>query len=188
MATTPPAGRPRGQQQPPYVRPPTLILTAVVLALLVVGGAAAVVDQRPTSAPVTPSPQEPPGFDAAVGDCIRVNNADAADIAVVDCADRAAVYRVAVRRDTSTQPCPGASYVTYSLGDSLRLCFVLNAHQGECFDAQDGRVDCAAANASFRVEQVIAGSADPSRCGEPNAANAIVYPQPKLTLCRVPLN
>lgn len=192
MATPPPDGHSRGQQRQPYVRLPALILTAVVLALFAAGVAAFVVGQRPTTdSEAPPSLEEGHEIDAVVGQCIQVNNADVADIAVVDCAEPAAVYKVAVRLDTSTRPCPASSYVSYSLQGTLRLCLVLNARPGECFDEsgqRDTRVDCADRNASFRVARVLEGAADPTMCGESNAPNAIVYPEPRLTLCRVPLD
>jgi len=174
-------------QQPPYVRLPALILTAVLLVLLAAGVVVFVVENRPAD-PAAPPPLGSTGVDVLVGECLRVNTADAADIAVTDCADPNAVYKVAVRRDTSAQPCPGSSYVTYTQTDTLRLCLTLNARQGECFAERDARVPCTAADASFQVARVVEGAADPNRCGESHADNAIVYPEPKLTLCRVPLH
>ncbi len=162
------------------------------LALFAAGVAAFVLSQRPgTVSEAPPSLEEGHEIDAGVGQCIQVNNADAADIAVVDCAEPVAVYKVGVRLDTSERPCPASSYVSYSLPGTLRLCLVLNARPGECFDEsgqRDARVDCAARNASYRVARVLEGEADPARCGESNAPNAIVYPEPRLALCRVPLD
>lgn len=215
--TTPPY--PEGRQRPPYGRLPrvyaqpggyeppepprrgtvgALVVTAVVLVLIAVGVGVFVVGAddsgRPTpeTLAVAPSEEEsaPGPADAAVGDCLRVNDADAADVDLVDCADPSAVYQVAVRRDSSAERCPAPSYVSYTQEGTLRLCLMLNARQGECFaedEHQDARVDCAAPEASYRVARVVVGAADPDECGTAHAPNAVVYPEPGRTLCRVPM-
>ncbi len=127
---------------------------------------------------------------AAVGDCIKVNNASAtnADVEKIDCTTPEAVYKVAVTKDDSGAECPGgaeSNYVSYTEEGSLLLCLTLNAKNGECFEStttDDKRVDCASASASFKVAKVIEGNDDPAACGE-GKDDAITYPEPKLTLC-----
>jgi len=127
---------------------------------------------------------------AAVGDCIKVNNASAtnADVEKIDCNTKEAVYKVAVTKDDSAATCPGgaeSNYVSYTEEGSLLLCLTLNAKEGECFEStasDDKRVECSAATASFKVAKVITGQDDPAGCGE-GADDAITYPEPKLTLC-----
>ncbi|MGH3761132.1 LppU/SCO3897 family protein [Actinophytocola sp.] len=125
---------------------------------------------------------------AAVGDCIKVVDVAKADIEQVDCGDKAALYKVAITKDDVKATCPNQNYLAYTetgRGDLL-LCLTLNAKEGECFKS-DGQVqvraDCAS-GAEYQITKVIEGSADPQRCGPANVANAITYPQPKLTLCR----
>ena len=128
--------------------------------------------------------------DAAVGDCIKVNTADEtdADVETVDCADPAAAYRVGVRVDGRGGDCPGENYVKYTEQDSLLLCLTLNARQGECFHEsaeQDTRVACDSPDASYEVGEIYEGEEDSARCGEGDASDALTYPRPPLTICRL---
>lgn len=186
----------------------TAVVTGViaVLALLVAGlGAWALTKDKDdigddkgqaSEAPGAGGPGSPVGpvepgaaADAGVGDCIKVNQAGATDaeVATIDCADQAAVYRVGVRVDGGTSKCPGDNYVAYTEGELL-LCLTLNARSGECFketDEQDTRVSCDSADASYQVGEIFEGTEDASRCGEVDAENAFTYPQPPLTICRL---
>lgn len=126
--------------------------------------------------------------DAKVGDCIRVDKADETDavIATVRCADRRAVYRVGVREQGRPRSCPGENYVSYT-EDGLLLCLTLNAKKGACFEEsenQDVRVPCDSPDASYRVTEIFRGTEDSSRCGD-NPRDALTYPRPPLTICRV---
>jgi hypothetical protein len=183
----------------------TAVITGIVaVAALLVAGAGAWIlaggkdsgdpATPATSAPSTverPPPRTVPGaaVDAEVGDCIRVNDASAtdADIEAIGCTDRRAVYRVGVRGERGAVQCPGPHYVSYTEEGGLLLCLTLNAREGECFhegDRQDRRVACGAPEASYRVGDIFAGSDDPNRCGA-DAPNALTYPEPPLTICRL---
>ncbi|HEY0450972.1 LppU/SCO3897 family protein [Actinophytocola sp.] len=129
--------------------------------------------------------------DAAVGDCIKVNNASAtnADVETIDCADPLAVYKVGVKKESDSESCPQGDYVEYTETGSFKLCLVLNAKQGECFNEssqEDKRVDCSSPDASYSVPAIHEGSADPSQCGA-NADNALTYAEPPLVVCRAPV-
>ncbi|HEV7650801.1 MAG TPA: hypothetical protein VGP26_21865 [Actinophytocola sp.] len=128
--------------------------------------------------------------DAKAGDCIKVNDAGKtnADVETIDCADRAAVYKVGIREYGRGGDCPGENYVKYTEQDSLLLCLTLNARQGECFhesEEQDTRVPCDSPDASYEVGAVYDGEEDAARCGERDASNALTYPRPPLTICRL---
>ncbi len=188
-------------------------MVVVLVALLVLVGAGTAVflmsegDSADTAAPATTSPAAPtvadpppatratpaePGAvtDAAVGDCIKVNDvsATAADIETIDCADPLAVYEVAVREESTTRECPNRNYVSYTEDDVLLLCLTLNAKEGQCFhedSQQDTPVGCDSPDASYRVGEIHEGTEDANRCGEADARNALTYPVPPLTICRL---
>jgi hypothetical protein len=127
---------------------------------------------------------------AETGDCIKVNRAAAtnADVEKIDCATPEAVYRIGKKLDSSSASCPEGDYVEYTEtgGNSLKLCLMLNAKEGECFvedGQQDKRSDCATAN--YKVAKVITGTAKAEECGEEDASNALVYSEPATTICRV---
>jgi hypothetical protein len=184
-------------------------MVVVLVALLVLIGAGTAVflmagDGKPdtaagppttadTSAPA-PTGDAPAGpgaaIDAKVGDCVKVNDVSAteADIETIDCADPAAVYKIGVREEDSTGQCPSPNYVSYTEDGVLLLCMTLNARKGECFhetDQQDTRVDCASPDASYKVGEIVEGTADANRCGTADAENALTYPKPPLTICRL---
>jgi hypothetical protein len=128
---------------------------------------------------------------AEVGDCIRVNSASAdnADVETVDCADPAAVLKVAKKLDNDNGSCPDGPYAQYTqsggkTGD-FALCLMLNAREGECFAGTDGgleeseKVDCA--RAEIRIDKVVTGSADEAACGKD--AQPFVYPEPPTVYC-----
>jgi hypothetical protein len=147
------------------------------------------------AATVSQPPPEESGkaLDAKVGDCIEVDDASAtdADIHTIGCGDRKAVYKVAVREDDSAGRCPGTNYVSYTEEGTLLLCMTLNAKKGECFhedSQQDARVPCDSANASYQVGDIYDGTDDGDQCGSADAHNALTYPQPPLTICRLSLN
>jgi hypothetical protein len=184
----------------------TAVFTGIVAvaALLVAGvgvwilaggkdsGDAATPDSPASSTVERPPARTVPGAVADVGDCIRVDDASAtdADIEAIDCADRSAVYRVGVRKERGeggdSAECPGPNYVAYTEG-VLLLCLMLNAREGDCFhesDRHDARVACDSRKANYRVGKIFAGTDDPDRCGE-DAPNALTYPKPPLTICRL---
>jgi hypothetical protein len=128
------------------------------------------------------------------GDCIHVvdPNPAAPKIEKTECTSPDAQYKVGMTRDDPNGKCPSQNYLAYSeTGGSseVLLCMVLMAKQGDCFKPDGAvvyvKVDCAQ-GAEFKVSKVIEGSDDPKKCGAgENATNAVAYPEPKLTLCRV---
>jgi hypothetical protein len=143
-----------------------------------------------TSAPDPAGGATGEAIDAKVGDCVKVNDASAteADIETIDCAQPAAVYKIGVREEDSGGQCPSPNYVSYTEEGVLLLCMTLNAHKGECFhetDEQDTRVGCDSPDASYKVGDIVEGTADANRCGTADAANALTYPKPPLTICRL---
>jgi hypothetical protein len=187
----------------------TAVLTGIVaVAALLLAGAGVWIlaggeDSGDATAPDPTAPssvERPPvrtvpgaAVDAGVGDCIRVDDASAADadIAAIDCADRRAVYRVGVREERGAgapAECPGPHYVSYTEEGGLLLCLTLNAREGDCFhegERRDSRVACDSPKADYRVGRIFAGTDDPGRCGEEDAPNALTYPDPPLTICRL---
>ncbi len=178
-----------------------ILLAGVVTTVLLLTGdeeprdtAAPPATSRPaptSAAPTSTLPPVGPGaaVDAEVGDCIKVNNASAteADIQPIDCADPLAVYKVGVRKDDSTAQCPGENYVSYTEANNLLLCMTLNAHEGECFhetELDDSRVECGSPDASYKVGEIFEGTEDAEKCGA-DARNALTYPEPPLTICRL---
>ncbi|MGH3879658.1 MAG: LppU/SCO3897 family protein [Actinophytocola sp.] len=185
---TPPGGQPFGQEPaegfgptPPAAPTPkkrpskvVRIVATAVIALVVAG----VVLWMQRDAPAS----------AKAGDCIKVNDAAKADIEQIDCASKEAVYKVAVTRDDVAAKCPNDNYLEYTETGSgdLKICLVLNAKQGDCFqeNTQDHtRVECTSPKASFQIAKVVQGSEDAKQCGAENAAAALTYPEPKMTLC-----
>jgi hypothetical protein len=182
----------------------TAVITGViaVLALLVagVGAWALTQDREPAgSAPATASEGPAPGggepaqpgraADAREGDCIAVTDPDSkrARVETIGCTEKDAVYRVALRSDDGSDTCPDEDYVAYTQ-DPLLLCLILNARKGECFhesEQDDTRVSCDSADASYKVGEIVQGAEDSSRCGEADAENALTYPDPPLTICRL---
>jgi len=182
----------------------TAVITGViaVLALLVAGvGAWALTQDKEQagSAPATVSEGPVPGggestqpgraADARKGDCIAVTDADSkqARVETIGCTDQDAAYRVALRSEDGSDNCPDEDYVAYTQ-DPLLLCLILNARKGECFhesEQDDTRVSCDSADASYKVGEIVQGAEDSSRCGEADAENALTYPDPPLTICRI---
>lgn len=122
---------------------------------------------------------------AAVGDCIKVNNATSADVEKIDCNSKEAVYKVAATFDSASAKCPAEDYVAYtetrSRGSDLTLCLMLNAKEGDCFKVSVtgddvSRVECSTADA--QVLKVLDGATDDSGCPE-GTAIPMVYPEPK---------
>jgi hypothetical protein len=126
---------------------------------------------------------------AAVGDCIKVNNASIsdADVNKVDCSDPAAAYKVGTTSDNASSDCPGGTetnYVGYTetggRGSDLLLCLILNAKEGDCYEEGtqiDTKVECTDPKATFKVLKVVEG-ADESKCPE-GTQGSYRYPEPK---------
>ncbi|OLF17709.1 hypothetical protein BU204_09385 [Actinophytocola xanthii] len=168
------AGEP-GRSSSPHAGKIVKVVGIVVLLAVVAGVALWLQSSSPSS--------------AKVGDCIKINDVAAADIDKVDCAAEDALYKVAVTTEDAEAGCPSRAYLAYSETgrNELLLCLALNADEGECFQAtpqSHRKVDCASPDAMFRVSQVIPGVDDASRCGE-FADNALTYPEPAMTICRV---
>ena len=155
-------------------------------------GGSATATRAPTSEPATQdgAPKPGAGTDAAVGECLKIEDVSVTDtdVVAIDCADPLAVYRVGVREEGGGARCPGRNYVSYTEESGLLLCLTLNAHRGECFHEAtqlDTRVPCDSQDASYRVGEIYADIEDAGRCGEDDAPNALTYPRPPLTICRL---
>ncbi|GAB1514734.1 LppU/SCO3897 family protein [Actinophytocola sp. KF-1] len=126
-------------------------------------------------------------IDAQPGDCIKVNVASAtnADVETVDCSLPDAMYKVATREETDTESCPNDQYVSYTEEGKLLLCLQLNVAKGDCLavtDTEDTRVACTAADATYKVVDVLDGVDDETKCADPTT-DVITYPRPPLTIC-----
>ena len=129
-----------------------------------------------------------------VGDCIKVNNVSStnADVEKIDCNSQEAAYKVAATFDDASAECPGgtnSSYVSYTetgRGSDLLLCLTLNVKEGDCFiqDDADTKVACTDPSATYQVNKVLTGSADPNGCPE-GTVDAYVYPEPAMVQCFV---
>ncbi|CAM3787326.1 hypothetical protein KIPE111705_24975 [Kibdelosporangium persicum] len=127
---------------------------------------------------------------AEAGDCIKVVSASSADAEKADCGSQEAVYKVAKKLDSSAGQCPKGDYTEWtkrSRRDTMKLCLMLNAKEGDCFKITSGggnqtdeRVPCGP-SAPYKVVKVVTGTADKSACGRGNVA--AVYSEPATTLC-----
>lgn len=189
---TPPGGQPYGSPggpQPPagfpVATPPAAPAPKkgggrtikIVIGLVIVAGIIAAVIYSQTKSAST----------AEVGDCIKVNNASStnADVEKIDCTTKEAVYKVGVKKESDGDKCPAGDYVEYTEQGGFKLCLTLNGKVGDCFKEdtqQDLRADCATAD--YKVSKVTnTGKAED--CGPADAPNALVYSDPKQTICRV---
>jgi hypothetical protein len=194
---------------PPPKRKSGVVVAIVVIAVLVLGGAGAAIyllikDQdNPSASPTgqqttstsraprtTESSSGPTGGVPPPGACIKVIRASATDAEIeeVNCSSPEAVYRIGKELSSSTGSCPDGDYAEYTEtgANSLKLCLILNAKEGECFkegDQHDTRTDCPSAD--YKVAKVIDGNADADQCGADDAENALTYAEPPTTLCRV---
>ncbi|MCT2582685.1 LppU/SCO3897 family protein [Actinophytocola gossypii] len=152
------------------------VVSLVVVLLVVVGVALWLQGSSPSS--------------AEVGDCIKINDVADADIETVDCASPDALYKVAVTQEDDGAQCPSPSYLAYTESgrNELLLCLSLNARTGDCVKLAENtyeKVDCSAPDVTFKVSKVVEGKEAPEECGDA-ADNALVYPEPPTTICRVP--
>jgi hypothetical protein len=201
-------------QYPPPPPPPKkngVLVAIVVIAVLVLGGAGAAIyllvkdegdpqastgQQTSGTATTSRAPETtesssaPRGDGPAAGACIKVITASETDAEIdeVNCADQEAVYRIGKELSSSTGTCPDGDYAEYTEtgSNSLKLCLILNAKEGDCFkegDQHDTRTNCPAAD--YKVAKVIDGKADADQCGADDAENALTYSEPPTTLCRV---
>jgi hypothetical protein len=180
---TPPGGEgfaaapPDGAPAPKKGNSKVIKIVVIVVIALVAVGVAIYLQQGSASS-------------AKAGDCIKVNNASDAEVEKVDCGSADAMYTVGTTTESASKNCPNDNYLQYTeTGGSsdVSLCLVLNAKEGDCFKA-DGQVqvktDCGA-GAAFKISKVFKDVDDAKKCGEQDAQNAVTYPEPKLTLCRV---
>lgn len=193
-----------GREQSPVVG------RLVTVAVVVVGIAAAVglgvwgfdsirADDEPTGVaePTTvrqsaPTPTSRGANEADVGDCVQVVKGGVdAELAVVECGTPTAVYRVALELERGDD-CPAGAYMEYSMigFGGWSLCLALNATPGQCFtnDFAKGFASAECAAADFRVEAVLADTADGNACPPPPPnvpfwPKPLVYPTPPLTVC-----
>jgi hypothetical protein len=175
----PPAAYPAPPPPPPTRKSGAATIIKIVVAVVVLGVAGFFVYKTwGTSA-----------SSAAVGDCIKVNDASItdADVNKVDCGDPAAAYKVGATSDNASADCPGgenANYVGYTetggRGSDLLLCLILNAKEGDCYQEGtqvDTKVECTDPKATFQVLKIVDG-ADETKCPE-GTQGSYVYPEPK---------
>jgi hypothetical protein len=209
-AQQPPGGAHSGrhQRQRPHGGGTAIVTGIIAVLAIVLAGAGLLVltddkdepaaggsptaSRAPVSEPATQdgAPKPGAGTDAAVGECLMVEDVSETDtdVAAIDCADPLAVYRVGVREEGGGVRCPGRNYVSYTEESGLLLCLTLNAQPGECFheaERLDTRVPCDSPDASYRVGEIHTDIEDAGRCGEDDAPNALTYPRPPLTICRL---
>jgi hypothetical protein len=127
---------------------------------------------------------------AAQGDCIEVVSAQDARTETVDCGSPEAVYRVAKRLDSASGACPDGEYSELTSGRSVKLCLMLNAHEGDCLTTMAAgrnqthqRVPCDGP-ATYQVRKLVVGRQDPALCDQGNVVAS--YSEPALTVCLVP--
>ncbi|ALG05994.1 LppU/SCO3897 family protein [Kibdelosporangium phytohabitans] len=128
---------------------------------------------------------------AEAGDCIRVVSASSADAEKADCNTQEAVYKVAKKLDSSAGLCPKGDYTEWtrrSRTDTMKLCLMLNAKEGDCFKISSGggnkadeRAPCG--GSAVKVAKIVTGKADPAACGKGKGDMAAVYSEPATTLC-----
>lgn len=146
-------------------------------------------ETEPTEVETTSEETAEPGeaIDAQPDDCIKVNVASStdADVETVDCALPEAIYKVATREETDTESCPNDQYVSYTEEGQLLLCLQLNVAEGDCLavtGSEDKRADCAAADATHKVVDLLDGVDDETQCSDATT-EVITYPKPPLTIC-----
>ncbi|MFD1045902.1 hypothetical protein ACFQ1S_10165, partial [Kibdelosporangium lantanae] len=108
----------------------------------------------------------------------------------VDCDSPEAVYRVGKRLDSASGACPDGEYSELTSGESLKLCLMLNAHEGDCFTTMAAgrnqthqRVPCEG-HAEYQVRKVVVGRQDRSLCDQGNVVAS--YSEPAMTVCLMP--
>jgi hypothetical protein len=129
-----------------------------------------------------------------VGQCAKIAGSDSAPIVInLDCGSIGANYKVAVKLSSSYGSCPTNDYLSVyrpGIQDNFKVCYQLNAHQGDCFksDVDDNyiRTDCTA-EAKFKIGRIVYDQAVSSACGpDATASTTLVYPQPTPeTICLV---
>jgi hypothetical protein len=127
---------------------------------------------------------------AVQGDRIEVVSAQDARTETVDCRGPEAVYRVGKRLDSASGACPDGEYSELTSGTSVKLCLMLNAHEGDCFTTMAAgrnrthqRVPCAGP-AEYQVRRVVVGRQDRTLCDEGNVVAS--YSEPATTVCLMP--
>ncbi len=118
-----------------------------------------------------------------VGDCAEPHDLAGTEVEMteVGCGSAEAVYRL-VRQQSKGRPCPAGDFLDQR-PRKTRYCYALDVAQGDCLQRTGWGFRHAAcgAGATHRVAAVIAGGADPARCG--GAAEVRSYSEPKTTIC-----
>ncbi|WP_156757543.1 LppU/SCO3897 family protein [Actinokineospora pegani] len=167
------------QQQPPKKRSWKTSLAVLLVLGLVLGGAYI---WQQTS---TPSGAE-------VGECIKVNRAEAddADVDKIDCSEPGAVFVITKRSESSVGRCPEGDFLQYTSrgrgGAGYGLCLALNVEKGDCLNDLESaekaaRVDCA--GAQYEVLDVLDGETEKTKCREVGADTAFAYSDPAKAIC-----
>lgn len=197
----PPTGGPPGfPELPPHLKPKTTrtIVFAVigVLAVVAIGFGGLVAYFVTTTNP----------SNAQVGDCIdfTVEKAPKAGelfgeavAEKIACAERSAAYKVGVRLDNPTAPCPGEAYASYFQKGGpfgkFKLCLIPNVTEGDCFLESPTKTDvfpCSEGRRrdAIKVLRIVQGVADERRCQDLGDRDvyAVTYSTPATTICFQP--
>ncbi|MBC6447178.1 LppU/SCO3897 family protein [Actinokineospora xionganensis] len=117
-------------------------------------------------------------------ECGSVNGTDdTAKLTIVDCDEKSAVFRVAVKKDKAETSCPEGAY--RELRDEKNLiCLMPNFIAGNCYESDDAnqafKIGSCDSPEAIKITKVIDGTTDPSGC--PNS-NGLGYPEPKTVFC-----
>lgn len=193
----PPVGQPGPYAPPPgqtggYLPPPVpvmprkrqrrgLIIRLTILAVLVVGGGTAAIVSYNTSSD-----------SANAGDCFVFSGGEQSSAPdKVDCNDPKANVKVAVRLDNSTGSCPDELDMTLTSSgrNDYRLCLMVNAKQGDCFnnffEAPDDsyeKLPCGDPRAGITFVKV-SPVYDKSQCKNAGSDRVLAYTTPPTTFC-----
>lgn len=121
---------------------------------------------------------------AAPGECASVAGTDdTAKLTIVDCGEKSATFKVALKKDKNETSCPEGAY--RELRDEKNLiCLMPNFIAGNCYESDDAnqgfKIGSCENPESIKITQVINDSTDPSGCPD---GNGLGYPEPKTVFC-----
>ncbi|WP_277068076.1 LppU/SCO3897 family protein [Saccharomonospora viridis] len=132
-------------------------------------------------------------YNAQPGDCLHVEDFadEERDPTVVDCSDEKATFKVAVRLEDNTEPCPDGDYDWMTYKDGARFCLMLNVKEGDCIANVDSsvktreKVACTDPKADVSVVKVVEGTDDAEQaCASvPEAVMGVRYSEPATVFC-----
>jgi hypothetical protein len=121
---------------------------------------------------------------AAPGECASVIGvAETAKLTVVGCSDKAATFKIALKKDLSETSCPEGAYRELR-DDKALICLMPNFVAGNCYEADDEnqafKVTPCEGTESIEITEVLNGTTDPSSCPD---GNGFGYPEPPTVFC-----